>query len=99
MKINHVYFSVCSIYIWVYQCWAYNISPLGLILFPWVSQMRVIIQVINSTRRSGDGWAGHMAICVLPQAYLRHIQGTLQEPLNASQGRDCSTSFIAMEYA
>ena len=35
MKINDVYFSVCNIYIWVYECWVYNISPLGLILFPW----------------------------------------------------------------
>ena len=34
IKINHVYFSVCSIYIWVYQYWVYNISPMGLILFP-----------------------------------------------------------------
>ena len=36
MKINHVYFSLCNIYIWVYKCWFYNISHLGLILFPWV---------------------------------------------------------------
>ena len=35
MKINHVYFSLCNIYIWVYECWVYNISPLGLILFTW----------------------------------------------------------------
>ena len=36
MKINHVYFRLCNIYIWLYECWVYNISPLGLILFPWV---------------------------------------------------------------
>ena len=29
MKTNHVYFSVCNIYIWVHQCSIYNISPLG----------------------------------------------------------------------
>lgn len=51
------------------------------------------------TRQSGGGRAGHMAACVFTQASLRRIQGTLQVPLNESQGRDCSTSFIAMASA
>jgi len=36
MKINHAYFSLCNMYIGIYQCWVCIISILGLILFPWV---------------------------------------------------------------
>ena len=36
MMVNHVYFSVYNIYLRVYIHWVYNISPLGLILVPWV---------------------------------------------------------------
>ena len=34
--VTHVYFTVYNMYLRVYILWVYNISPLGLILLPWV---------------------------------------------------------------
>jgi len=55
MMVHHVYFNAYNISLRVYIRRVYNISPLGLILFPWVhNPLGFLIQIgsINDYQRT-----------------------------------------------